>query len=455
MRILNTFRKTIQKYRLLEPGDRVLVAFSGGPDSMALLSLLLEVQPSMSLQLSLAHFNHRLRPGAAADEEFSRQIAEQFRLPIQVGSADVRGFARKAGLNLEEAGRLLRYDFLKRAAVSAGANKIATGHTRNDQAETFLMRLFRGSGRRGLAGIFPALDGLVIRPLLEVERRELESYLKRKRVAFRRDESNSDRRYLRNRIRLELIPFLEKRFGHDVVSRLGRAAAIARDEEDLLEQTTRRKYQKVILVRDGRPSLRAYLLTALPPGLARRVVRQFILELKGNLRGISFQDVESVLHLKEGKELRLKKDLTLRREAGLIFRRVHPAQKIRYHYSWDGSRALEIKELGFAFRGKRLRKNAALDFNNEDRCYLDCGKLRFPLIVRNRQPGDRYRPLGAPGQKKLKEIFRAKGVPPSERDKRPVFLSGGEIVWAPGLPVSENFKVRATTRVIFLIEQIS
>ena len=454
--ILERIKKTIQKYKLLEKKDRILIAYSGGVDSTGLINLLLELREEWSFELFLGHFNHKLRQKADEDEQFVKRMARKYSLPLFVGSKDVRSSARAKKLNIEEAGRELRYDFLKKTALKIGGAKIATGHTMTDQAETFLMRLMRGSGLRGLAGIFPVVEGMIVRPLIQIERKDIEAYLKEKRIECRIDESNLDRRFLRNRIRLDLIPYIQENFEPEIVSSLGRITSIIREENSLLEKIAQEKTKRAVLKKNNRISLEVKPLSSLPRAMARRVVRDFISELRGNLREISFEDVESVLCLREGKEFPLRKDHVLRREKDQIFLKGKIPPKIRYEYRWEGKAPLDIKELKLKFEGKKIKRGSSLrlDFDDQTRAFLDLGKLRFPLLVRNRREGDRYQPLGAPGQKKLKEIMRAKGIPLSERERRPVFLSGDKIVWILGLPVSEKFKVELGTSDIFSIKKL-
>ena len=454
--ILERVKKTIQEYKLLEKKDRILIAYSGGVDSTGLLNLLLELREEWSFELFLGHFNHKLRHTADEDEQFVRRMAKKYSLPLFVGSKDVRSYARTKKLNIEEAGRELRYDFLKKTALRIGGAKIATGHTMTDQAETFLMRLMRGSGLRGLGSIFPLVEGIVVRPLIQVERQDIEAYLKNREVEFLIDESNFDRRFLRNRIRLDLIPYVKENFEPEIVSSLSRIASIIREEDSLLEKIAQEKTKRAVSKKNNRISLQVKPLSSLPRAMARRIVRDFISELRGNLREISFEDVESVLCLREGKEFPLRKDHVLRREKDQIFLKGKIPPKIRYEYRWEGKAPLDIKELKLKFEGKKIKRGSSLrlDFDDQTRAFLDLGKLRFPLLVRNRREGDRYQPLGAPGQKKLKEIMRAKGIPLSERERRPVFLSGDKIVWILGLPVSEKFKVELGTSDIFSIKKL-
>jgi tRNA(Ile)-lysidine synthase len=485
--IYKRFRKTVTRLKLIEPGDKILVAFSGGQDSMALLELLLELRRDMPIGIVVAHFNHRLRPGAGEDTAFAKAVARKRRLPAVTGSRNVRLYAKRRRLNLEEAARELRYEFLRKAARRVGASKIATGHTLTDQAETVLMRIVRGTGVQGLGGIAPGPDGCLIRPLLEIERAETETFLRQRGIPFRTDETNLDRRILRNRIRLETLPAFA-RVEPTVVRHIGRLAALAQDEEELLEKVAATAWQELARPDGDVFSLDASALGDLPRALARRVVRRFLSGLPGGLRGVSFEEVEDILALKEQKEKTLGKRRVVRREAGRLFQKSSGARapKESFEALWDGKGTIDLPGAFGRFQGSTIErikdglpalgnkkpvlskdKLPAFDdkrralfkgklpvYNDKKRALLDAGSLGFPLIVRDRLPGDRYCPLGAPGTKKLKEILRAKGIPLAERDTLPVFLSGDKIVWVPGLPVAEDFKLKPRTKTVFLIEKL-
>lgn len=451
--ILDTFIETIHDFKLLKKGERVCVAFSGGRDSTALLSLFCEIRRDWKISIYLCHFNHRIRPAAVDDERFVRTVAASLKIPLFVESADVPSYAKKNKLNLEEGGRRLRYEFLTRIADRVGGAKIATGHTLSDQAETFFLRLLRGSGSRGLAGIYPIVDGRVIRPMLRIERKEIEGYLREKGLQYRIDESNLDPSFLRNRIRSDLIPYLEQNFDPKIVARLGKLSSLLMEEDSFLEAESAAKKQDVLMEKGSRKAMDINKLLALPRAIQRRVVRHFIQAVRGDLRRISYEDVEHILKLREGKEFSLKESIVLTRESGAIMIKDAPAPKIRYAYSWTGDQALDIPELGLRFKGTPVEDLDITSFkpNDDKTCYLDRSKLEFPLGVRNRLEGDRYQPFGSPGRKKLKEIMRAKNIPRSERSRHPVFLSGNEIVWVLGLPVSERHKVTPETTEVFAV----
>ncbi len=451
--ILDKFLDTIREFSLFRKGDKICVAYSGGRDSTALLSLLLEIQRDWDLTLVLGHFNHGIRASSADDERFVRTVASSFAIPLFVESADVPSYAKQNKLNLEEAGRLMRYQFLNGIAEQMGGAKIATGHTLSDQAETFFLRLLRGSGPRGLAGIYPLIDGRVVRPLLKIERQEIEHYLQEKEFEYRTDESNLDPSFTRNKIRIDLIPYLQKNYDPKIVPRIGKLTSLLMEEESFLDSLSVTKSQDVLRECENRMELDVEKLLILPLAIQRRVVRHFIRRLRGDLRRISFEDVEKILKLREGRAFSLKENRILKRVQGKIFLEDNFGQNVFYAYSWSGGSKLEIGELPMCFEGQKQKMPSFLDArcDNTREARLDFAKLRFPLLVRNRQKGDRYQPFGSPGRKKLKEIMRAKSIPVAQRDRRPVFLSGDEIVWVLGLPVSEKYKLTPMTREVFVI----
>ena len=451
--LLPQLKKTIARHGLFKRGDKVLVACSGGADSSALLAALMELREEYGLRIAIAHFNHRLRRSANDDERFVIRMAQKLRLPLYVRREDIRAFAAKYGLNIEEAGRERRYKFLRETAGRIGATRIATAHTLSDQAETVLMRIIRGSGPTGLGGIAPSIDGLIIRPLIEVERREVEAYLRARKIPYREDETNRDLRYQRNRVRRRLIPYLERNFEPKIVTHLGTLAEVSREEERVWQQLSQAEAERAVFRKKGRILLNARRLSSLPPATGRRLVRAFLTAIKGDLRRFSFGDVEAVRCLAERKEATLPGNLVLRREKGLISIKQKPGPAIGYEYEWDRKKSLVIPEVGLSFSGRMIKEGKAKlpPYNNHRRALVDAAKLRLPLLVRNRKEGDLYRPFGAPGRKKLKEIMRAKGIPLGERDRRPVFLSRGKIVWVLGLPVAEDFKITPATKAIVVI----
>ncbi|MDI6845584.1 MAG: tRNA lysidine(34) synthetase TilS [Candidatus Saccharicenans sp.] len=457
------FKKFVESNQLFSPESRLLVAVSGGQDSVALVHLLIELKQDWPrLEIALAHYNHKLRASAEADERFVRRLARQFKLKLFVGKGRVREFARRNKLNLEEAGRLKRYEFLEKTAEKWGADLVLTAHTMTDQAETVLMRIFRGTGVEGLQGI-RLRAGRVARPLLCFRREEVENYLREKGAKFRVDETNLDTSILRNKIRLELLPEIEKEYDPEIVKHLARLALIAQDENQALEEIAEGLWPVVTRGCCGQhkkgeePTLELDVkaLREMPVAVARRLVRKF-LHLSLGLESPGFEQTQAVLELREGQKFSRGEDRVLINEGGWLKRLPVRKKKGSGEFSvvWDGREMVRISDR-WEFSGKFLEKEKAgkLDFDDSVRCYLDADKLEFPLEIRNRKPGDRYRPLGMKGQKKLKELLRERKISPAEREILPVFLLRGKILWVPGLPAAEEFKVTEETRRIFLIEK--
>ncbi|MFW6136722.1 MAG: tRNA lysidine(34) synthetase TilS, partial [Candidatus Aminicenantaceae bacterium] len=258
---LSKVEKTIRRYQLLNPGDKVAAACSGGPDSVALLLVLMDLP--WKLDLTVAHFNHQLRESAGEDEKFVQSLARRFSLACECRGEDIRLYAREHKMNLEEACRKRRYAFLKETARKSGAAKIAVGHTLTDQAETVLMHLFRGAGMRGLGGIQPR-RGRIVRPLIGVTREEVLAYLDRKGMEYRVDETNIDPHYLRSRIRHRVMPLLKKEVHPRIEARLGRMAEIIQAEDNYVHKQAMDVFQSVESDFQGRPALRTSALNGIP-----------------------------------------------------------------------------------------------------------------------------------------------------------------------------------------------
>ncbi|HEY8548690.1 MAG TPA: tRNA lysidine(34) synthetase TilS [Vicinamibacterales bacterium] len=289
-------RRTIREHRLLADGDRVLVAVSGGADSTALALLLPGIAPTFGATVvGLAHLNHQLRDAAGDDERFCRELAEHLGLPIVVERRDVSAEARLRRTSIEDAARAVRYAFLREAAARLRASRIAVAHTRNDQAETVLLRLFRGAGPVGLAGIYPAA-GEIVRPLLDVSRREVEAFLREAGVAWREDATNADVSIPRNRVRHELLPWLARHFGEGVVDVLHRQAALSREDAELLEKLAAEEARDLVLEKDEVVEVHIPGLLELPGALRRRCVLRALRQAAGG-RFVGFAHVDAVLAL--------------------------------------------------------------------------------------------------------------------------------------------------------------
>jgi tRNA(Ile)-lysidine synthase len=466
--------RTVRKHGLLRDGDRVVVALSGGPDSVALVHLLRELEPTGLLTLAgVAHFNHRLRGADAdADQAFCVSMARDLGLPIEVGSGDVRTLAREQRRSIEDAARQARYAFLHAAAARLHASAVAVGHSLDDQAETFLLRLMRGAGARGLAGIYPRA-GTVVRPLIEIRREELRAYLTARGLPFCQDATNSDLGIARNRVRHELIPYLATTFSPGVVEVLAREAVLARQDEEFLEAKAIELARSIVLAGSlpfvpGTAGSAAELridrtgLLSLAPALASRVVR-LALGAVAPGKFIGFDQVERFLEFardaRPGAALSLPGQQARRDPAGIVLAAAsgrpeaeRSSNSFRVPLSIPGEVTLPgpgwiISAAEPGPGASPPRQASKLDVS------VQAAQVRMPLAVRSRQPGDRFRPAGLGGRgKKVQDLFVDRKVPRDQRDSVPIVVDGNDrIVWIVGEPVAEDFRVTEPSRgVIFL-----
>lgn len=454
MKFLKRVQDTIERYGMLEQGDRVIVGVSGGPDSMALLVALHQLQEDYQLLLWAAHYNHKLRGGESEqDAEFVRSQAEKMLIPFLVENDD--GSLLKVKSNLEEIARKKRYDFFQKKRKELNAQKIALGHTASDQAETFFLWLFRGTGTKGLGGIPPVRDKVIIRPLIEIERKEIVSFLKENGIPWKEDSTNNSVNFLRNRVRMILLPNLLQEFDPLFIKKLIKTTDIFRDDDDLLEKLSLDKFNKIRLERDeNKVVFDINKFAELPVALKRRVIRLALKTIQGSLRRVTFDHVEKILKLIENPQPHVQISLpygigVYKEYARLEFSRVLN-EKISFYYE-AGSlpNMVDLPEIG------RRITFAVLDWDQNDSplaennvALVDAEKVIFPLTVRNWRRGDRFQPLGTRGSKKVKDFFIDLKIPRSERSKIPLVCFGDHVAWIAGLRVDDTLKITQATRKI-------
>lgn len=456
--MLQALLNYIRERRLIQAGDRVAVAVSGGADSVALLRAILELREGLGIVLSVVHFNHKIRGREGdADAEFVSELAKRHGLQFHHASGDVPAFAKKHHMSTEAAARRLRYEMFRGLLAGGTVDKIATAHTRDDQAETVLLRVLRGAGTRGLAGIHPIVKldcGIIVRPMLDISRAEVETYLRSLGQAWREDSTNTDVSYTRNRVRHELIPLLERDYNPNIREVLSEAAEIARDEdafwEELIEPLARTAIES-----DG--EITTIRLEGEAAGTV--TVRRRLLRLAANRAGLQldFQHGEQVLALlqkSKGAEVELPRDWRARRigPTTIQLTRDEPSrQKHREsHASNEAPRAsgyeypvtvpgeVEIEPVRTLVRLTLVHGNDAGEMYNPA-SLLDASRLTAPLVLRNWRAGDRMCPLHRGSEEKLKRLFQEKKVPAEERSMWPVLASADRIVWAKEFGVAAEF----------------
>ena len=452
---------TIQRHALLRDGNRVLAAVSGGADSVAMLRLLREVEARGVLHVAgVAHLHHGLRGADAdADAAFCAGLAAEACVPYVSERADVMALAREEKRSIEDAARQARYAFLERAASQLGADVIAVAHTRDDQAETFLLRLLRGAGTRGLGSIRPRA-GRVIRPLLEIARADVRSYLQSAGATWREDATNDDVAMARNRVRHELIPYVRSRFSPALVAILAREAALAQQDEDFLQQQAIELSRRIVLTDERlQITLDAAELQRAPRALSSRLVQRVLERLAGS-RSLSFDHIEQVLTLEPGSAVSLPGQDAVRVGDRLVLRRRGggrgPARGNSFAFSLSIPGEVEVASSGMVVAAERLQEPGGRPITwtaRGDEVGIAAGALELPLGVRSRRPGDRFHPLGAPGPRKLQDFFVDRKVARGERDTVPLVVDGRDrIVWVVGQSVAEDFRVTDPARGVILLK---
>jgi tRNA(Ile)-lysidine synthase len=450
--LLETVRRTIRRHDLAPPGTRVVVALSGGGDSVALALLLRELDEAGEVSVTgVAHFNHQLRDAAGRDEAFCRSFSAELGWPFLADREDVRARAAREHRSIEDAARAARHEFFARARAHFSADVIAVGHTRDDQAETFLLRLLRGAGPRGLSAMHPR-SGDIIRPLLDCRRPALRAHLDELGVAYVEDETNADVAIPRNRVRAELLPLLEARFNPAIVDALSSQAALARDEW-------------LWMAEQAVDDLRIASLLAMPRALRRLAVWRAMNEAAGG-RTVSLSHVEAVLDLLEspgtGGSIDAPGHVVERVGDRVVLRsgRSDDAQAarafFRYPLSIPGEVALPEQGLvvsaelrGAAAAGARA---PGATVGNRATAVIAADGWRAPLAVRNRRPGDRFRPFGLDGQKKLQDFLVDRKVARADRDRVPLVVDENDrILWVAGHEIDEAFRVTAASRAVLIL----
>ncbi len=431
--------RTIRKFRMLSDGDHVLVAVSGGLDSTALLACLHNLARGLQLTLTVAHLNHGLRGVEAdEDEEFVRRLCADLGLTLIAGRAKLGG--RGVLLpNLEEAARSARYDFLQSVADRAGAVRIAVGHTLDDQAETFLLRMVRGSGPLGLSAIHPVKGKRIIRPLIECARETVALYLADVGLTHREDSSNRSLERRRNRVRHELIPYLREHFNPGVNAALARAAGFCREAAEYMEAQAEEAARSLTVCQGENLALDAAAVLRLHPAIRRIAVRRALARWRGSLRGFTHRHVAAIIRLcrpgMSGKGIALPGGAAaLRRLELLLLVKSPPRAPRDYRYELPIPGGCEIPEAGMCICAA-VEENRPADTKLLE-ARLNPGLLPGPLVIRSRLPGDRY---GGAGRRKVKKMLLAARIPLEKRALLPMVTHGDVVVWIPGFRPAKSF----------------
>lgn len=455
--LTNKITATLKKFSMLSGGETILAGLSGGPDSVCMLHILNGLRERYKLTLHAVYIDHGLRPGETVKEsEFCKKLCDSLNLQFVAKSVEVKSFAKAQGLNMQEAARQLRYATYDETAYELRADRIALGHTADDQAETLLMRLLRGAGPTGLAGI-PPVRKSIIRPLIDVERKEVEEFLDQQGIEYVIDSSNLRSDYLRNRIRLSLLPVIRE-FNQDIISTLAKTAAIFRDEERYFEIIVTKTLMKLI---SRKTTSRIELFLApfeiMDTAIMRRVLRRAVDETR-SLRGISFIHIEDMVemikHGNPGDRIYLPGGIrAIKGYSMLVLTSEPPARLDTYPLTIPGETIL--KEAGIlldASTEKDVQEVSDRQGLWSSFGIFDLDRLVLPLTARARKNGDFFYPAGFGKRKKLQDFFVDMKIPRDERDRVPLVASGEDIIWVVGYRGDERFRATEKTANILTFE---
>jgi len=464
----------IQEHQLVSGQHKLLVAVSGGADSVCLLHILVKLQDALDIKLHVAHLNHQLRGiEAEADAQYVSNLAHQLGIPATIQQRDVKAYQAQHHLSLEEAAREVRYTFLAQVARSIGTSQVAVGHTVDDHIETILLHLIRGTGTRGLRGLQPSTvwqsatnkDSLtILRPLLQVGRWETADYCQSQDLMPRIDASNLSLSPLRNRIRHQLLPLLQS-YNPRVAEALLRTARIATDDLAFLDREVIRIWDEVVQKEGGTTILDKERFSHLPPPLKRNLLRAAIEKLLGNLRDIETRHIEEImaaLTKPAGKRLNLPGGLIFSVEYDKYLLGSDPAALSPFP-SLEAEFSLKIPgetrlpgwciEATIISREQMAEKGKGIGLiNNGFTAYFDLDRTGNKLVVRCRQPGDKFQPLGMSQTKKLGEFMIDAKIPCAWRQQVPIVCSPEHILWVIGWRIDDRVKVTESTEQILCLK---
>lgn len=439
-------KATVAKYQLLAKGDKVLLAVSGGPDSVALLHWFFACQEELKLKLHIFHLNHLVRPEASAEAAFVANLGEQLNIPVTIKEFNVKKYCQEHKVSLQVGARVIRYQFLTEVASEVQAQKIALAHQANDQAETVLRNLLKGTGLKGLAGM-PIKRDQIIRPLLQCSRREILAYLEALGANYIIDPSNLDPSYLRNYLRLKVVPlFLHKnpRF----IEQLSILSQLLAEDEAYLNEAAQQFYAGELLKVNDEVHLKLHRLQTLAPAIGKRVLRLAIADVKGDLQKITFTHTnllwESMVQTTKLKALNLPdKTVVLRENDCLVVYKLSAVVATKLKLEAGKSTYFNDYQITLELTTKDKMQFAPLTH------WLDAEKISWPLFVRSVKPGDRFRPLGMLGSQKLQDFLVNVKVKKRERAKLPLIVTADDkIVAVADLRIAEDFKVTEKTKTV-------
>lgn len=449
----------IKKNKLIEPGDNVLVALSGGPDSVCLLNILYKFKDELNITLGAAHINHMLRgEDSDRDEKYVIELCNKIGIPSYIKRVNINNYSEKNKMSSEMAGRKVRYDFFEEIMKKGNYNKIATAHNANDQAETIMFRLIRGSGLEGLGGIKAYRDNKIIRPILCLERDEVEKYIRKENLNPRIDKTNFEKIYNRNKIRLDILPYIKEHFNEDIIKTLNRTAVLLQKDNEFLESESLKVYQKYCIEYDEYFIIKKDAFTN-HDSIVSRMLRNALIRYSNQPYDFEMKHIYEIMDLARkdtGKAVNLPKNILVENIYGDIYIKNKSNQKkiysneVRLNKFDIGNRKIDFQDFFIQFTVMENDKNLNLKENKFIK-YFEFDKIEDEIILRTREDGDRMIPLGMKGSKKVKDIFIDMKIPKDLRDLIPILCFDNKIAWVIGVRTSEEYRISNNSKNILKV----
>lgn len=458
--MINKVREYSNKNGLIDHGDSILVALSGGPDSVCLVHMLAQLRDEFDLKLGAIHINHLLRgEEALKDEEYTKNLCDSLNVEHYVERIDIGKIAKEKGISIELAGREERYKAFESIKEKFNYKKIAVAHNSNDQAETILMRIMRGSGLEGLTGIKPKRNDGVIRPILCLSREEIEEYCDRYSLNAVIDKSNYERIYNRNKVRLDILPYMKENFNKDIVETLNRMVYLMQMDNDYIESNAVKAFEKYSIYENEKLIIKAELFKNEKEAIITRVLKDGFKKISNSHKNFEMKHILDIIELSKlgtNKQLHLTNGIVVENTYGDIIFKVRKNKKvdkdIKKIYIDKLNLVPEVEFGNYHIALEVIDKKNKIEFSNNDLIkFFDYDKIEEGITIRNRIDGDKMVPIGMKGSKKLKDIFINLKVPKEKREIIPIICFDQKISWLVGVKVSEEFKITSNTKQILKI----
>ncbi|MGM0378693.1 MAG: tRNA lysidine(34) synthetase TilS [Bacillota bacterium] len=441
--LFEKFKKSIQKRKIIQKGDKIVIAISGGPDSVVMTHLLFRLKKIYDLELFGVHLDHCTRDGQSRkDALFVKNFLDKHSIKSFMFKKNVEQMAKDLKISFEQAGRKVRYKKFYEVLDKVNGDKIAIGQNMNDQGETVLFRLFRGTGLDGLTGIDFKRDGKIIRPILNIKRKDIEKYYKKENLEVAIDHTNKERIYARNKIRLDIIPYIKKHFNENITESLFKTADLLTADKKLIDKIIKDFYENKVKFEDDKYLLSINEFNDQLKALKFRLIRKLIFELTGSLKNVSYEMVKGVISLANKNQTGKYK---------LI-------KNIKFLVEYDKLKVYKLKESRSDIDRKKLRTQIIkeidkINFNSKKSIlYIDKDKINGKIFMRNRLPGDSFKPLGMKGTKKLKDYFIDEKISRKERDKIKLVCDDKNIIWIVGYRMDRRYKITSDTKKALMLK---